>query len=122
MAYTREELMPLLQEREQQQEAQRQFRLQSVKAAGENVSELQADPRWEKFFRPIEAQSENLKHGLVAIERKLTGDYLPSEEYANAKIAQARVQGQIAGFDYVIGLAKTLIEAGNKAKEELEKQ
>ena len=120
MAYTREELIPFIQERDSK-EAQRQFRLQSVKAAGENVSELQADPRWEKFFRPIEAQSENLKHNLANVERKLSGAYLPPEEYTKTKIAQAGIQGQISSFDYVINLAKTLIEAGNKAKEELEK-
>jgi len=122
MAYSKDELKDIIGARLQDRNKERVRYLREVQALGEVVSELQADPRWERFGRPIESALRQAEQMVTEMEHKLAGVYLPPDEYAKTKMFQAKYQGRAEAFREVLNAAKTLIEAGNQAKEELEKE
>lgn len=121
MAYNREELKDILDAKDQQF-AERKLRvLRHAQQIGDTVSELQADPKWEKYSRPISEWLHVAKSRVETVEKKLAGDVLQPDEYVRLKVQQARAQGEFAAFTAVMKLAKDLISGGNQAREEIEK-
>lgn len=98
-------------------------RVQQIKAEGDKISILMADPNWELYGRYIEA--EKAKHEMSAkiIERKLLDDLNPLEpqEERRARLGLAHNRASIEAFNVALSIAKLLIERGQEAQAEIAK-
>ncbi len=95
------------------------FQLKQQQATGQKMSELAAHPLWEVYGRHVESVKAFNEASVKADEAKLLHEYLNAEDYAKLKISLAYKHGAIQSLTTALTIAKTLIEQGEKAAEEL---
>lgn len=87
----------------------------------QQMSELATDPRFERWGREVETQKRQAETRAKACEQQLLGSYLTPDQYNKVKCEHATWTGMVQAFDMALVVAKTMIEMGEKAAEELKK-
>ena len=119
MSLSFEEIQAQQRPQREQARADHVRQLRERQEVGQKMSELMADPRWEIWGRHLESMRDQAKDRLALIEIKLTSEVLSPDEYLRVKVSQAQARGMWQSYNNALLLAKTLIEQGEKAVEEL---
>lgn len=119
MGQSLEELRPYLKLGEAARKSNAAFQLRERQAVGRKMSELVADPRWEQYGRHLDAIKESYIRRNGVATAKLTGNLLLGDEYLQVKMEQLRTEEAIKALNTALKIAKTLIEEGEKATEDL---
>lgn len=119
MGQSLEELKPFLTQDTEDRKAARIFQLRAKMEAHQKVSELVADPRWEFWGRHIEAMRDAHQARATTASRRFIAEFLQGKEYVKVKMAQVEADSAVRALNQAILVAKTLIEQGEKAAEEL---
>ena len=119
MSQSLEELKPFLAKDAEDRKAARIFQLRAKIEAAQKVSELVADPRWELWGRHIEAMRDAHQVQASSARWRLCAKFLQGEEYLKVKIVQVEEDAAVKALNQALLVAKTLIEQGEKAAEEL---
>lgn len=119
MSQSLEELKPFLAQDAEERKAMRIFQLRAKMEAHQKISELIADPRWELWGRHIEAMRDVHQAKATTTSKRLIAEFLQGEEYMKVKMAQIEADAAVKALNQALLVAKTLIEQGEKAAEEL---
>jgi len=121
MNYTHAELDQILKDQQNRRRELSLANMRQTKLMGDAVSELQSDPRWEKYCRPIELWLKESKAKVENYKTMLLRSYVPHEEYTKLRISYAEESARMMALEEVVGLAKRLVEDGKLAEMELGK-
>lgn len=118
-----EDIMPYLKAKEKEAKDERVEQLRHQWGVGVVMSELQADPRWAIYGNHLKALQEYEEAKVKNYQGQLLNkDFLTPKNYGQLKVALAKAEGIVAGFQQALDLAKQLIEQGEKALGSLEKK
>jgi len=94
-------------------------RLRIVKAEGTMMSELQADPRWERYGRYLEAEKKKAEAAVKHCESKLLDILNPLTPLEEQKFKMWLVNAKAGALAYgkALTIAQDLITLGDKAEE-----
>ena len=115
----REDIMPYLKAKQQEEEDRKFDQLRHQAGIGVVMSELQAEPKWAIYGNHLKALQEFEERKVKSYQDKLGGDFLTPQDYGQLKINLAKAEGTVAGFRQALNLAKELIESGERAENKL---
>ena len=87
---------------------------------GNQLSELQADPRWSIYCDHIQALVKDYDLDIERSQQTLSGnEFLTPQKYGEVRVKLANAKGKAEGLRLSISLITALITRGEKAAQEM---